>query len=152
VAKPSKEQKKQYIDRLVFYANKLGFGVDFESLPEFDPETEQRNPAGICVCSPDERVIYIRAGKKPNGVITSLVHEIVHAINRYRDLMYVGLYGNILEEWECESVAHYVTQLIGIDRRENTEQFVKNYIGIPQFNTSEKVKTTVVSIYDFITQ
>jgi hypothetical protein len=149
----TKEQKQQYIQRLVAFANSIGYGVDFETMQdELDADGNQTNPAGLCATGPDIRMIYIRKGKKPNGVITSLIHELVHALNQNNNLIYVGLYGRLLEEWECESVAHFVTQLIGIDRRDRTEKFVTNYIGQPTFNTSDKVKQIVVRIYDALTE
>lgn len=151
MAKLSKEQKQQYVDRLVTYANNIGYGVDFESMEDkLAEDGTQTNPAGCCVTGPDTRMIYIRKGKKINGVIASLVHEIVHALNRERGFLYVGTFGRILEEWECESVAHFVTQLIGIDRREKTEQHVAQYIGEPTFNTTDKVKDAILSIYNAI--
>lgn len=153
MASPSKQEKQQYIEKLVFYANKIGYGVDFESMQEeFDEGGDQMNPAGLCVTGPDTKMIYVRKGKKPDAVITTLTHEIVHALNQYNRLRYVGLFGRALEEWECESVAHFVTQLIGIDRRAKTEQHVSQYVGEPIFNTSDKVKTIVTSIYNYITE
>lgn len=137
----SKAQKKEYVTRLVAVANKLGYGVDFESMEGED------TPSGLCHTSSKQKMIYIRKGKGLNGTVTSLVHEIVHAMNRREGLLFLAPTGNALEEWECESVAHFVTQLLGIDRRERTTLHVEQYVGVPVFSTSDRVLNYARSIY-----
>lgn len=139
--KATKEQKKEYVTRLTLYANKLGFGVDLENM-----EGEE-TPSGLCSYGPNHKMIYIRKGKGLNGTVTSLVHEIVHAHNRNDGLIYPSLEGRALEEWECESVAHFVTQLLGIDRRKRTIAHVVGYVGAPVFSTSPRVLSLSRSIY-----
>jgi hypothetical protein len=135
--------KEQIRFKLVAYANSLGYGVDFESLEG------EGTPSGVCVTTPDGgRMIFIRKGKGPKGVITSLIHEIVHAANRKDNVLYVGAVGQALEEWECESVAHFVTQLIGIDRRKQTTAHVQQYVGAPVFSTNERVGKLATEIYN----
>lgn len=137
----TKQKKQEYVDNLVVLANELGYGVDFESMEGED------TPSGMCSTGPNHRMIYIRKGKGLNGTVTSLVHEIVHAMNRVDGLYFTGLTGSALEEWECESVAHFVTQLIGIDRRKRTEAHVIGYVGAPVFATHDRVLERARIIY-----
>lgn len=141
LTKASKEQKQEYVTQLVFFANKLGYGVDFEEMEG------EGTPSGLCHTSPTKKMIYIRKGEGLNGTVTSLVHEIVHAMNRRAGLWFLAPTGNALEEWECESVAHFVTQLLGVDRREQTTKHVESYVGVPVFSTSDRVLDYARSIY-----
>lgn len=152
MAKPTKQQKQQYLDGLIFYANELGFGVDLETMSPTN-ENGEKNPAGMCVTSgpiggiPDQRLILIRQGKGLNGQITSLAHELVHAHQRLSGEIHVGAAADALAEWTCESVAHYLTQLLGIDRRERTEAHVLQYVGKVAFRSDDYVRDLVLGMY-----
>jgi hypothetical protein len=142
----NKEKRLQVLQRLVAYANKeIHYGVDFGSM------TGEGTPSGMCVTSDEVgKMIFIRAGKGLNGQIVSLIHEIAHGENRNDNLYYVGRIGNALEEWECESVAFFVSELLGIDRRERIMAHIVGYVGVPVPCTNNRVKTLTSKIYTYL--
>ena len=159
MAELNKEEKDLIIERLVTYANTLGYGVDLEAnyakypqleMDDYDPDDKKKKgPSGMCCSHKNFKMILIREGKGRNGKITSLVHELVHAHHfKERGIRLVNTpITQALDEWECESIAHFVTQLLGVDRRDQTESHVIGYVGEPTFLTTDQVKDLTLRIY-----
>lgn len=137
-----------YRDRLVKFSNDIGYAVEFESpmenyvlekkahmklqlllgaisQEEFDEwATKECRPAGYC--SYRDNTIHIREGKGIKGQVSTLIHELCHALGLGGN-SYFSWLGNSYTELAAESITQFVTQEIGIDRTKQTSNRVLGY-------------------------
>jgi hypothetical protein len=144
----SKEQRTQYRDSLIQFANDLGFDVELDSPMEdhvekwkakllyglktsqitqeqFDEHIEDEcRPAGDCNYL--TKKIRVREGKGINGQVATLVHELCHALGLGGEsLLMLG--GSTYVELAAESITEFVTTALGIDRTARTSARILNY-------------------------
>lgn len=137
-----------YRDRLVKFANDLGYDVELDSameehkeeflrentlklklgmitLSEFDEVMgEECRPSGDC--NYKKYRIRVREGKGIKGQVSTLIHELCHALGLGGN-NYFSWLGNSYTELAAESITEYVTQAIGIDRTKQTSGRVMRY-------------------------
>ena len=135
-------------ERLITFANGLGYEVELDSpmedqkqrqhdkLAEYLKEgqitqeqydeliTQECRPSGDCHYL--KRVIRIREGKGLKGQVSTLIHELTHAI-ALGGLSYYTWPGEQYYELAAESVTQFVTQAIGLDRTKQTSKRIFNY-------------------------
>lgn len=127
---------EEYRDRLVDFANRLGYDVELESMMEGHEEYDEednlilnkkgwpKSPAGDC--NYVTRQIRVRGGKSLDAQITTLIHELAHALG-LGGYSYFTWLGSTYIELACESIAEIVTQAIGLDRTKVTARHVLGY-------------------------
>lgn len=144
----SKEQRTMFRDRLIQFANDLGYDVELNSPMEdhrekygdmlrYGLETEQitqeefdehindeSRPAGDCNYL--NRTIRVREGKGLNGQIATLVHELCHAILFGGNSLF-SMLGTEYNELACESITEFVTLAVGVDRTAKTASRILGY-------------------------
>lgn len=143
-----KKQREGFRDRLVQFANDLGFDVELDSPMEdhreswqeklrYGLETEQITqeefdkhfndecrPAGDC--NYIHKRIRVREGKGLAGQVATLVHELCHALGLGGESL-LTLAGSSYCELAAESVTEFVCTALGIDRTTKTSQRIMNY-------------------------
>ena len=102
-----------------------------ETINEYGWPRKECRPAGDCIegINQDDgkilRLIRIREGKGLTGQVSTLIHELTHAMG-------IGRFGMIQSptayfELAAESVTQFVTQALGIDRTERTTKRINGY-------------------------
>lgn len=144
----TKQERTQYRDRLIQFANDIGFDVELDSLMEnhvqkyqvmlrFGLESNQITqeqydehlndecrPAGDCNYL--NKTIRVREGKGLNGQIATLTHELCHALGLGGESL-LTLGGSTYVELAAESVTEFVCTALGIDRTAKTSRRVMGY-------------------------
>lgn len=135
-AKAAKYQKSLYLERLVEFANSLGYDVELDSMMEGHEKLDDDgkiilnekgyplSPAGDC--NWQKQLIRVRGGKSKSGQIATMIHELAHALG-LGGLSYLSWAGEAYIELAAESVTQIVTQAIGIDRTEKTASRIAGY-------------------------
>jgi hypothetical protein len=166
---PSAKKKQEYLDRLIDFANALGYDVELDSQmldyinklkaeiaeneelleATFDEEGNLREdaefrPSGDC--SYGIRRIRVREGKGINGQISTLIHELSHALGMGGPSLYTSA-GESYIELVCESVTQFVTASIGVDRLKKTAPRIINY-GFGNFLNSDVTRTVTQILLD----
>lgn len=139
---------EKYRDRLVDFSTRLGYKVELES--KMEDQIKQRleeiflalvsgeiteeqadeftkgelRPAGDC--NYVNHTIRVREGKSLEGQVTTLIHELTHAIALGGNSFYCWP-GERYYELAAESVTQFVTQVIGIDRTKKTAKRINRY-------------------------
>jgi len=147
----TKQERIEYRDRLVQFANDLGFDVELDSpMPDYDEKREQwkvalrkaldsgelsqkdfdehiddeQRPAGDCNYL--ESRIRVREGKGLNGQIATLAHELCHAL-AFGGISLFSMLGSSYNELACESVTELVCRACGVDRTAKTSNRILDY-------------------------
>src|SRR6476469_5918985 len=144
----SKAERTQFRDRLIQFANDLGFDVELDSpmkdhvekyhqMLQFGLKTnqiaqeeylklieEECRPPGDCNYL--NKKIRVREGKGLNGQVATLVHELCHALGLGGESLFT-LGGTTYIELAAESVTEFVCTALGIDRTAKTSKRVFNY-------------------------
>lgn len=118
-----------YRYNLVDFANRIGYLVELESTMKgqekkdddgniiLNEDGKTITPAGDCNYL--KRRIRVREGKKIDGQIATLIHELSHALG-LGGPNYFSWLGEAYVELAAESVTEIVTRAIGIDRTKQT--------------------------------
>lgn len=144
----NKKERLEFRDRLIQFANDLGFDVELDAVMEdhlakyqeqvlayrqadkIDDEQmqtllqEESRPAGDCNYL--TRRIRVREGKGLNGQVSTLIHELCHALGLGGESL-LSLAGSVYNELACESITEFVTTALGIDRTEQTSRRILGY-------------------------
>lgn len=141
----NKEYYELVRQQLVLLANDIGFVVEFDantgsgknnpivSLLLNQEASKDKGPAGDCNYL--KKRIRVRKGKGLEGQISTLIHELTHAMGMGGPSCYSNL-GEKYVELVCESVTQFVTQMIGIDRTHKTAPRVAMGYGFKGFLVS----------------
>lgn len=117
----------QLRDKLCDLAYGIGYEVELESKMADYIKAKHLNkkgnlkrevrPAGDC--NYENHRIRVREGKALEGQVSTLVHELCHAMG-IGGLSSYSMLGSDYLELVCESVTQFVTQMVGIDRTKKT--------------------------------
>lgn len=122
----TKAEKTIVRDKLVDFGERLGYKIVLDSQMESYPKDDEEDglPAGYC--NYFDKEVHIRHGKGLDGQISTLIHELAHALGLGGNSWYT-LLGEGYVELACESVTQYVTQIIGIERTHKVAPRIVGY-------------------------
>lgn len=149
----------QVRDQLVNLANDIGFSVDLNAetgkknpfvsllMNLSEGNKADKGPAGDCNYL--KKHIRVRKGKGIEGQISTLIHELTHAMGMGGPSSYTSL-GEDYIELVCESVTQFVTQMLGIDRTHKTAPRVYFGYGFKGFLVSPVTQAYINIFADYL--